>query len=152
MKSIKVVFFCDSYQYVGTSSNEGFLKFLNPILSSLRKKMNLQEIWIVTHGGSTSKIYEKDTNAYNVFNFKNAKELLEKLKPDILLMTSSEYICYSLMLAARKLNIPSVFLDSGILYSTEKSSLSNTFQKGFTQIRLSGNDFLRKYIFYLSRF
>lgn len=147
MKSVKAVFFCDSYQYTGTTSNEGFLKFLNPILDSLRKNINFQEIWIVTHGGSTSKVFKEDTNVYNVFNFKNGKELLENLKPDILLMTSSEYICYSLMIAAKKLNIPSIFLDAGILYSTEKSSLSNTFQKRLTQIRLSGNDFLKKYRF-----
>jgi len=149
MKSIKAIFFCDSYQYIGTSSKEGFLKFLNPIINSLRKNMNINEIWIVTHGGSTSKVFQENINVYNVFNFKNGKELLEKLEPDILLMTSSEYICYSLMLAAKKLNIPSVFLDSGILYSTEKSSFSNTLQKRFTQIRLSGNDFLKKYLFLL---
>lgn len=149
MKSIKAVFFCDSYQYVGTSSKEGFLKFLNPILVSLRKNMNIQEIWIVTHGGSTSKVFQENIHVYNVFNFKNGKELLEKLEPDILLMTSSEYICYSLMLAAKKLNIPSVFLDSGILYSTEKSLLSNTIQKRFLQIRRSGNDFIKKYLFLL---
>lgn len=147
MKSVKAVFFCDSYQYVGTSKNEGFLIFLNPILNSLRMKMTLQEIWIVTHGGSTLKTFEEGTNVYNVYNFKNGKDLLEKLKPDILLMTSSEYICYSLMLAAKKLNIPSVFLDSGILYSTEKSSISNTLQKRFRQTRLNGKDFLKKYLF-----
>jgi UDP-N-acetylglucosamine:LPS N-acetylglucosamine transferase len=149
MKSIKAVFFCDSYQYTGTSSNEGFLKFLSPILNSLRKNMTLQEIWIVSHGGSTSKVFHDGINTYNVFNFKNGKELLEKLEPDILLMTSSEYICYSLMLAAKKLDIPSVFLDSGILYSTEKSSFSNTLQKRFTQICYSGNDFIKKYFFLL---
>ena len=145
MESIKAVFFCDSYQYTGTTGNEGFLKFLNPILESLKKNIKLHEIWIVTHGGSNSKIFKEDIDAYNVFNFNDAKELLENLKPDILLMTSSEYICYSLMIAAKKLNIPSVFLDSGILYSTEKSSLSNTFQKRLSQVRLSGNDFFKKY-------
>jgi len=149
MKTIKAVLFCDSYQYVGTSSNEGFLKFLNPVFDSLKKTVNLQEIWIVAHSGHTPKTSKKNVNVYNIFDFKNAKELLEKLEPDILLMTSSEYICYSLLLTAKILNIPSIFLDSGILHSAGKNSFSNTFQKRFTQVRFEGKYFLKKYFFLL---
>jgi hypothetical protein len=80
------------------------------VLKSLRKSIEIKEIWVVEIGGSFSKRYNENTEVYNAFSFADANEIMEKLNPDLVISPAGDfhYLHRSLLKAAAYRGIPTV--------------------------------------------
>lgn len=126
----------------------GFLKYFIPILNSFEKKFGIDQIWVGSNGGKRTKIFNQDIDGYHIFNFKDANDLLENLKPDlIMLATSQEHISRSILIAAKSKMIPSVIVYSGLPRNDHNISIKKTIPIRINQILHYGRTFLKKYLF-----
>lgn len=151
MKKLRILMYAGR---VGIDNkNKGFFKFLVPILDEIEKKFLIEEIWIGPYGGSDCDKYQKNVKDYNIFNFHDSVELLQKLKPDLILMTSKEYITISLLIAAKHEGIKSVLLEGN---QEDKILGKMNFMKLlFLRLRQSLFEdklFLKKYVFFIRTF
>ena len=132
---------------VYSGHKSGFLKYFDSVLNALRKKLNVEEIWIGAIMGSISKSDEGKIKYYNAFSFRDGNEMLEKLEPDLIMIPNSqEYLSRSLLLAAKFRQIPSVILYSGPP-SSLKTNVLKTIIIRLIQLRSFGRMFFKKYVF-----
>lgn len=123
------------------------------LLKSLQKKYNTKEIWIVEIGGSTEKKYDENVNTYNIFSFNHFGEILDILKPDIVISIGGdyEYLERSMLMAASKKGIPSVDITSTVIEQGYfKKEYSRSIVSGRIRAILDhGKNIIRKYFFLL---
>lgn len=127
----------------------GSFRFVYSILEALRKKVEIKEVWVVEKGGNIGKTYVNSVDSYNVFSFKNGKELVENLKPDIFLGYSSyEFLSRSLLKACTAKKIPTALLIGGILWlSSKENTLSKNMPGRLYQLKTKGGHIIKKYLF-----
>lgn len=131
---------------------KSFVRGFFSILKSLRKSMEIKQIWIVTNGGSFSKTYDDNIDIYNAFSFSDANEVIERLDPDLVMVPGDyEYLCRSILKAAVHKGIPTV----NVLSSTfEIRLLENSYDKQrvigrLELLRTDKRRIIRKYVFLL---
>ncbi|MGC1132305.1 MAG: UDP-N-acetylglucosamine 2-epimerase [Nitrososphaeraceae archaeon] len=121
------------------------------VLKSLRKSVDIKEIWVVEIGGSFSKEYNDTIEVYNGFSFTDGNEIMEKLNPDLVVSSDYEYLHRSILKAAAYRGIPTV----DIFYSAFGLSALN---EGYEKIKIFGRlqglrknarSIIRRYIFLL---
>ena len=141
--------------------------FFENLLPVLQTKIKIQMIWLVYQPDKLNLSQQKDSDdiILDIHNYKNAVELMEKEKPDIIFAyADSGIIDYALSLAGKFLNIPVVsgfhtypdqkfrrrttILKSIIIRSFDSSipTDTSTSKKGFMR---RGRFFIYKYIFLL---
>lgn len=124
--------------------NEGALKYFKPIIDGLRKKINFEIILI----GNSVQTQYKNKSKYNVNKFKNALELLDIIKPDLIIVTSGyEFISRSFLIGAKKKKIPSILITSGVLNFKQKQKITKTIPVRINQIIKFGKIIFKKYSF-----
>ncbi len=145
MKTLRILLYADAVDI--DNKNKGFFKFLVPIFNEIENFFKIEEIWVGANGGSNYKKYQKTVKDYNVFNFNDGTELLQILKPDLLLMTSREYITNSLLIAAKHEGINSVLIEGNI----PENKIAMTFLKLLIirqrQLLRENKMFFKKYFF-----
>jgi hypothetical protein len=108
MQKIRILAYADSLM---PEFNTGYLKFYKNIVSKLEKDYTIELIWVGTIGGIESGNFINGQYLYNIFSFSDGKDLLEKIKPDILILTDQQEYCQrSMLIMSKKLKIPSVVL------------------------------------------
>jgi hypothetical protein len=123
------------------------------VLGALRKYFHIKEIWIVEIGGSNFKKYDEKIELYNAFSFANGNEIIDNLKPDLVVSSAGdyEYLHRSILKAATRKGIPTV----DILYSAFGLSILNEgYEREKTVGRLyalwrHGPSIAKRYIFLL---
>ena len=121
------------------------------ILKELQKKFNTKELWLVEIGGSTKKKYEEIINVYNIFSFDHFGEVIDTLKPDLVITIGGdyEYLERSMLKAAASKGVPSVDITSTVI---EQGYFTKEYSKGIFSGRINalrdhGRNILRKYLF-----
>ncbi|MBT4812934.1 MAG: hypothetical protein HON89_00600 [Cryomorphaceae bacterium] len=85
------------------------IQYFEILIKELRKSIPVHILWIVSQPDKFSNIEEKNQSIYSIHEFSNGLDLLQKLKPDLVLVSiRKESIQYSASLASRFLNIPLV--------------------------------------------
>lgn len=134
------------------SYKQSFVKGFYSIFKSLGKSMNIKEMWIVVNGGSFSKTYDDNIDAYNAFSFSDANEVIERLNPDLVMVPADyEYLCRSILKSATHKGIPTVNILSSVF---ETRLLENSYDKqrviGRLQaLRTDKGSIIRRYAFLL---
>jgi UDP-N-acetylglucosamine 2-epimerase len=144
--TLKILSFSDTPDFI---SDLGFLKYLKPILYAIRKSTTVKEIWLVEKNECFVDYNTNDMTINNLSSFTNGKEVIKKIHPDLLLINSGEYVSLSIILAANKMNIPTIFIGSGSPNHHSKSDLKYTLPKRILQFRKEGKSFIKKYVFFI---
>lgn len=85
------------------------VQYFEILIKELRVKIPVHILWIVSQPDKFSSIQEKDQSIYSIHEFSNGLNLLQKLKPDLVLVSiRKESIQYSASLASHFLKIPLV--------------------------------------------
>lgn len=126
-------------------------KGIYSVLNALRKTAYVEEVWMVQNGGSYVGSYETGIEDYNAFSFSNANEIMEKLRPDIVLVTGDyEFLARSILIAANKYRIASVLILSASYYSAfESIGATRIFLGRIHLLKERGKSILRRYFFLL---
>lgn len=137
----------DNYQ---TSSLRGH----TAVIDSLRKYIDVTEMWVVEKGGSFSGKYIPGVFVYNVFSFKNAIEALERLQPEVILVYNGdfEFLSRSLLKAGSHKGVPSVdirFSDFDVNSSESKNLAGAKVLNRICTLSRKGRMITRKYLFLL---
>jgi hypothetical protein len=149
LEFLKILIYSDG---VYDGFKDGFFQYIDSILDVLRKKTNVKEIWVTPYLGKISN-FNKDTFAcYNIYDFKNSVEVLDILKPDMVMISNSqEDLSRSLLFAAKYRSIPSVIAYSGtpIIINPNIFKIIKARIYAFPKL---GKIFLKKYIFLIKTF
>jgi len=123
------------------------------IVHILRKHIPIDEVWLVQEGGSKEKQFDDKIQVYNVFSYPDFVEILEILKPDLVVTIGGdfEYLERSMLKAAKAKGIPSVDIASSVIeQSYFKKGYSNAMLKGrLYALSDHGKRILKKYFFLL---
>ncbi len=137
---------------------------LEPILSSLKNKTKVQTIWLVYAPEKLEPIQQinSDDVILDIHNYKNAFEVIQKEKPDLIYAYASwNFIDYALSSAAKLFQIPVFCIVNGDYSQYEKtieknitSNISRFFQNSVPtdnkkKLMKRGRFFLYKYLFLL---
>ncbi len=145
MKKLRILLYADA---VGINNkSKGYFKFLVPILDQIKKFFIIEEIWIGPTGGYNSKKYVETIIDYDLFIFHDGLELIQELKPDLVLMTSREYISQSLLIAAKFEGIKSVLVDGDPLDNNIHMRFKKLLFIRARQFLNNNKIFFKKYIF-----
>lgn len=129
-------------------SKLGYLKYFSVILKALKKNIVVEDIWMGGKGGTFTTTYNEKVAGYNIFAFRDANQILEKLNPDlIMLATTHEYSSRSILYAAKSRSIPTVIIYSGLPPETTKKSVGKNISIRLNQLTTSGKIFFKKYNF-----
>ncbi len=102
------------------------------LLRILSTRTKVHMIWVVYSPDKLDlqKYNNVDTTVLDIHNYKNALEIIEKEKPDLIFATADpNFIDYAFSLAGKKLNIPVV---SGLLFRTVERSNTQLLRSYFT--------------------
>lgn len=95
--------------------------YFKSILNELRKKSKIKIIWLVNQPDPVETFDDELESVRDIHEFNNGFELMNSLKPDIILVNIwTEIIQHSLSLAANNLKIPIVAFAGAKLHSTQK--------------------------------
>ena len=140
---------------------------LESILSALKKKIDVQTVWLVYTPEKIKSIQNNNSNdiILDIHNYKNALEVIQKEKPDLIYAYASwNFIDYALSSAAQLFKIPVFCIVNGDYYGYIKpfeknitSNMSRFFEssiptdktKNKKQLMKRGRFFLYKYLFLL---
>lgn len=138
------------------------INFISKIILQLSKHIDVEIVWVVFTPEHFSSFFVNNEEIFDIHDFDNGVDLLEKIKPDCVLVGSHfDPIQYSLSLAAKKLEIPlcSFFYND---YKSELSDENKTNQlKKYSKIITSKNvpsdipknsKFLRRFRFIFYKF
>jgi hypothetical protein len=121
------------------------------IVDVLSKRLPIKKLWMVHNGGSTLKGYDSNVDTYNVFAFSDFVEIMEVLKPDLVISIGGdfEYLERSMLKAAKARGIPTVDIVSSVyeLNYLEKGPSNTIFSGRLNAIGERGKYILSKYIF-----
>ena len=142
-------------------------QFVSGILPALKSKTGVNMIWLVYQPDKIDKPYENDdsnTIILDIHDYKNAIELVQKSKPDVIYADASyDLINYALSTAAKFFDIPtfSIFI-SDIAHNRGQADLIKSYMTRFfensiptdteqnkRQFMRRGRFFLYKYLFLL---
>ncbi len=114
------------------------VRYVEAILKDLRQKTPTHVIWVVCQPDRIKTIESDDSSIRDIHEFSNGVELLQSLKPDLVMVSVGiELIQYSFGLSAKFLKIPLIsFLSAKIIFQTLPSS--NRLQQ-FLRRMLSSN-------------
>jgi hypothetical protein len=123
------------------------------VVKELENKFIVEVLWIVENGGYKLKKYKDSVNIYNLYSYHNYLEILNELKPDIVITIHGDqgYIERSMLKAARYEGIPSVDIISSVIeinYFKKKISLG-IINARLNAVRDHGRILVRKYRFLL---
>jgi hypothetical protein len=123
------------------------------IVKELEKVFSVEVLWVVENGGYNLKRYQDGINVYNVFSYKNYNEIIDELKPDIVMTIHGDqgYLERSLLRASLYAGIPSVDIISSVIelnYFRRKISLGILMAR-LNAIRDHGRILVKKYLFLL---
>ena len=99
MQKIRILAYADG---LAPEFNTGYLKFYKKIINNLEKNYDIELIWVGAVGGIESSNFINGQYLYNIFSFSDANNLLEKIKPDILILTDQQEYCQRSMLIMSK--------------------------------------------------
>ena len=126
MKKIKILSPNYNLPHIISSTTNTF----ENLLPSLRSKVDLEMIWIVSNDEKFNSYKSGDTKILDIHDFNNALEILIKIKPNVVFANANQsLIHYSLSLAAKSLGIPVV---SHFSFGFPKYKIS-VFKKCFTK-------------------
>jgi len=98
------------------------INFISKIILQLNKQIDVEIVWVVFTPEHFSSFFVNNEEIFDIHDFDNGVDLLEKIKPDCVLVGSHfDPIQYSLSLAAKKLEIPLC----SFFYNDYKSELSD---------------------------
>jgi hypothetical protein len=121
------------------------------IVEVLGKRIPIKDLWMVHNGGSKLKEYDDNVGVYNVFAFSDFVEIMEILKPDLVISIGGdfEYLERSMLKAANAKGIPTVDIVSSVyeLSYLEKGDSNTIFSGRLYAITERGRYILSKYIF-----
>ncbi|MBA3750498.1 MAG: hypothetical protein H0X03_06340, partial [Nitrosopumilus sp.] len=121
------------------------------IINVIRTKIPVKELWVVQNGGSTSKKYDDDIDTYNVFSFNDFNEIMNILKPDLVISIGGdfEYLERSMLKAASAKGIPAVDMISSVIELSyfKRGNSSGIIPGRIDAIRDHGKNIVRKYFF-----
>lgn len=140
--------------------------FFDNLLCALKKKTNVHVTWLVYTPDKFRSSFEKnlDSNVLDIHDFKNAVEVLQKVKPDIIYASPTwSFIDYALSSAAKSLDIPTFSMIYSDIFSKKttskrlKSNFTRFFQNSVLtdtennkkQFMRRGRFFIYKYLFLL---
>lgn len=126
-------------------------KGISSILSALRKIFEVKEIWMVQKGGSYSRQYSDTVDEYNIHSFRDGKEVVGTLKPDLIMLGGDyEYFARSLLKAGSALGVPTVILVAAFPFWVEQSAEINAMVSGrMNTLRSKGRNIVIRYLFLL---
>lgn len=125
-------------------------KGIYSILSSLRTAFEVQEIWLTRQGGSNSKTYQNSVETYNIYNFHDGREIIEGLRPDLIILNSDyEYLTRSLLRAGTALKIPVVMLIAAFPFWVDQDAGIDMISGRLHALRTKGGSLGRRYFFLL---
>lgn len=123
------------------------------IVEVLGKRIPIEDLWMVHNGGSKLKEYNDNVTAYNVFAFSDFVEIMEILKPDLVISMGGdfEYLERSMLKAAKAKGILTVDIVSSVyeLSYLEKGSSDSIITGRLYALVNRGGYILRKYFFLL---
>jgi len=148
MEKLKILLYSDTIDF-GLNTIK-FHKFLNPIFKLLRKNNIIEDNWIVFDNSPTHHAQHENTKFFELSEFKNSQDIIEKIKPDLILLTSSELISISLLKASKFNGIPVILIDIAYpAYSISSTpNVLKIFERKFTQLKYSRTMFFRKLLFF----
>ena len=140
--------------------------FFDSLLNTLKKKINVHITWLVytTEKFIPSKGVNSDVTILDIHDFKNAVEILSKIKPDIIYADPSwSFIDYALSSAAKSFSIPTFSMINSDIFSkkTKITQLTFNFSRFFEnsiptdtvqnkkQFMKRGRFYIYKYLFLL---
>ena len=99
------------------------------IVPLIKKKLEVKVFWIITDDyGERIKVTNPNYEVFYLSDYKNAREILEKIKPDLCYnLVGASVPDYAFMLVERHLTIPNFGLAGGITYFREESSRKRVF-------------------------
>lgn len=108
---------------------------LNNLISFLKTKFNVEIFWFVYTATKLKQNNELDSSTiFDIHNFKNAVEVIEKLKPNLIYSSPFySFIDYSFSSAAQKFNIPVFCILHGRDPFSDKKTTTQTIQSNFTR-------------------
>jgi hypothetical protein len=128
------------------------LRSFSTIAEALGKTNKIEEIWMVQEGGSNADSAPTN-NIYNIFSFRDFNEVLEKLKPDLVIAFGGnyEYLERSMIKAAQSRGISSATVLSSVIESWVASSdyVPGLFSGRLHALRDHGMNIIKKYLFML---
>jgi len=134
MNKIRILLYADG---INEGFKSGHLKFFNSIINAMKEKNAIEEIWIGSVGGIITNEYKNEIFEYNIFGFKDAVSLLERLKPDLILLTNTqEHIQRSMLIASKFKKIPSVVIKTDNTYILPNESKTSVFIKRISMLFL----------------
>ena len=96
------------------------------IVPLIKKKFDVKIFWIITDNyGEISKITDPNYEILYLSSFNNAREILEKIKPDLCChLVGPSIIDYAFMEAERSLTIPNFgYVDASYILSHENNEI-----------------------------
>ena len=87
--------------------------YFNNVIKALKKKIDVKIFWVTYMPNKFESKKEKDSEILDIHDFKNALEIIEKIKPNIVFAYTGGpqgQIHYSLSLASKRCNVPVVSL------------------------------------------
>jgi len=150
--------------YRTTPAVSSFLTLvMKKIIYELRKKMDVMEIWFMyMPKTATRKVSDEKIILADIHDYKNAKEALEKLKPDLIFTWPTQnFIDFAFSIAGKHLKIPvisgfhrpfaeeNLSLKSYISMFFEKTIPTVMYEEEEEESMKRGRFFLSKYFFLL---
>ena len=107
------------------------------IVPLIKKKLDVKVFWIITDNyGERTKVTDPNYEVFYLSDYKNAREILEKIKPDLSYhLVGLNITDYAFMVAERYLKIPNFGLASGGPgdYFREQTSRQKMFRENIRQ-------------------
>lgn len=144
MKPISILVASQKYY---ESHQSSVIRSFYSIKRELERVSEVKDVWVVEEGGSSNSNFGK---VYNAFEFHNALEIVEIVKPDLILtFTDFEYLSRTMLLAAKYKKIPCVVLLS-LFFETElmtQEQFKRVIRGRVHILRNRGTIIIKKYLF-----
>jgi len=161
MKTIKFL----ALHHAMPHANSHTVLFFKNLLPELKKTTNVHLTWLIyTPNKIDTYTEEPDVDILDIHDFKNALEIIQKVKPDVIhIDPAPNFIFYAFYLVSKSLNIPIIgFFDHYVGGKIERTKLYKSFLHEFFQNSIPsdnetnkkqfmrrGRFFIYKYLFLL---
>ena len=108
---LKILVVNDVFPHIRNSTT---ILFEN-IVPLIKKKLEVKVFWVITDNyGERTKVTDPNYEVFYLSDYKNAREILEKIKPDLCYhLAGASVLDYAFMLVERHLKIPNFGLAAG---------------------------------------
>ncbi len=148
MRTIRVLFFRPSESVKSSPST----RVSNSVLAALQKLANVDDVWVVPEGGSFAREYDKRTRIYNYKAFSDGKQLVESLRPDLIISYGDyEYVVRSVALAGMACGIPVVMIVGSVhpSFVYQRTNIRKTIKGRLWALKDHGMTISDRYCFLL---